>query len=118
MQINIASFIVRAQDGSLDLQATLDAIAPEVVSAVEKHDDALQGVASAVHAVFDQFKGTRLSTDALVSFASLHLQTDTPDAVNEAREKIKDYVKANPSIFSTRRGRGGGVARLSDVTDD
>lgn len=122
MNLNLASLVVRASDGTLDLQATLDAIAPEVVSLVEKMDNEYAEVASAVHAVFDQWKGTRLNTDAVISFSMQHLAAPTPDAVNKLTGKIKDYLKDNAgargeSLFWTRRGKGGGIKRWSDTAE-
>lgn len=122
MQINIANFIVRNSDGSLDLQGTLDALAPEVIAAVEKTDNQFADIANAVHAVFDQFKGIRLSTDSLVSFAMRNMEVSI-ETVSDTAGRIKDYVKANTgergvSLFSTKRGKGGGIQRWSDVTDD
>ena len=121
MQINITDSIVRNVDGTLDLEGTLKALSPKVLSLVEKLDLETADIGLAVHKVFDTFKGTRLASDAVVSFALQHL-TVTPETAGDITGKIKDFIKQNSgerdsSVFSTKRGRGGGVARWSDVSE-
>ena len=121
MMIDLSKFVVRNVDGTLDLQGTLDSITPEVVSLVEKQDSDTLEVAKAVHAVFDMFQGSRLNTAALTSFALQHL-TVTPESAGEVTGKIAEYIKVNSgergsSLFSVKRGKGGGVARWADVTE-
>ena len=122
MQINITDSIVRHSDGTLDLEGTLEMIKPKLIQLVEKLDSETVDIGKAVHTVFDTFQGSRLNTDAVVSFALQHL-TVTPESAGEITTKIKDYLKNNTgerdnSLFSTKRGRGGGVARWTDVKDD
>jgi len=121
MQINLASFVVRFADGSFDLDGTMQALAPEVVAAVEKQDSEYADIAKAVHAVFDTFKSARLNTAAVVSFAMQHLEV-TPATAGDVATKVQDYIKSNSgerdqSLFWTRRGRSGGVKRWCDTPD-
>lgn len=122
MQINITDSVVRHSDGSLDLEATLEALSPKVVALVEKLDSDSLDIGNAVHAVFDMFKGSRMNTNAVVSFALQNLQV-TPESAGELTSKIQEFIKLNSgeqgsSLFSTKRGRNGGVARWSDVKDE
>lgn len=121
MQINISDSVVRNSDGSLDLEGTLKAITPKVIQLVEKLDNETLDIAKAVHTVFDMFKGSRLNTNAVVSFALQHLEV-TPESAGELTGKITDYLKSNSgeqgsSLFSTKRGRNGGIARWDDVSE-
>jgi len=122
MQINITDSVVRHSDGSLDLEATLEALSPKVVALVEKLDCDTLDIAQAVHAVFDMFKGSRMNTNAVVSFALQHLSV-TPESAGELTAKVQEFIKMNSgergsSLFSTKRGRSGGVARWDDVSED
>lgn len=121
MHLDLLTFVQRHSDGSLDLEGTLEALSPKVVELVEQQDMETADVAKAVHAVFDTFKGSRLNTAAVTSFAMQHL-TVTPETAGDVTTKIQDYIKQNSgergeSLFSTKRGRGGGVARWDDVKD-
>jgi len=121
MNVNLSSFVQRHSDGTLDLQGTLEALSPKVVELVEQEDMATLDISKAVHAVFDTFKGSRLNTAAVTSFAMQHL-TVTPETAGDVTSKIQDYIKQNSgergeSLFSTKRGRGGGVARWEDVPE-
>lgn len=121
MQIDLSKFVVRYSDGSFDLDGTLEALTPKVVELVEQQDMETADVAKAVHAVFDMFKGSRLNTAAVTSFAMQHLSV-TPESAGDVTTKVQDYIKANSgergsSLFSTKRGRNGGVARWDDVPE-
>ena len=121
MQINLSKFIVRHSDGSFDLDGTLQALTPEIVTVVEKEDSQYADISKAVHAVFDMFKGTRLNTAAVVSFSMQHLMV-TPESAGDVTTKVQDYIKNNSgergeSLFWTRRGRNGGVKRWSDTPE-
>lgn len=122
MQIDLSKFVVRHSDGSFDLDGTLEALTPKVIELVEHQDMETVDIAKAVHAVFDMFKGSRLNTAAVTSFAMQHL-TVTPESAGEVTGKIQDYIKSNSgergsSLFSTKRGRNGGVSRWDDTPED
>lgn len=122
MQIDLNKFIVRYSDGSLDLDSTLNNLSTKVVELVEAQDMETMDIAKAVHAVFDTFKGSRLNTSAVVSFSLQHLSV-TPESAGDVTSKIQGYLKDNSgekgsSLFSSKRGRKGGIARWDDVTDE
>lgn len=108
----VADFIVR-NNGSIDLEASRAKFtaALELYTAERETEDA--SVADAVNAVFDQYKGAAVNLPALKSLALGKLNA-THAQFALLSDRVGNYVKANPSLFEVKKGKGGGVSRLAD----
>jgi hypothetical protein len=98
----------------------------EAFAAKQQNDE--EAVALAVHALFDEYKGTNINMPALVS-ATINKLNAPLNAYGEMADRVKAYITANkavngtnlnasgnPALFVIGKGRGvGGVRRISDI---
>lgn len=114
--IDLVSFVVRSADGSLDHEATLEKFAEAVatweVASVERE----AGILSALNALFDAHPGQRLKMDFICSKVLPALGA-TAETWTDTEEVVHGFIKSSPA-FHTRIGRGGGTARVSDMTGE
>lgn len=100
--------------GVIHLESTLRAVADAVTAYNSTHENDLEKVAGAVHAVFDDYLGTAINIPALKSLALNKLNGITPDSFVEMSERVGEYVRSNPEVFSVTKGPKGGVRRICD----
>lgn len=118
----VSEFVVR-NGASVDMAATVEKFSSALQEFLANEELVNGKVAEYVHAVFDKFPGCRFNTDSLISFTLKEMEA-TPDQYPAMSEAIKGYVSANKgdkesgAMFRVQRGKGGGVCRWADVTDD
>ncbi len=113
MNIDLASFIVRGFNGSVDTEGTLIKFA-ETLSAWEEARSAEDmTIGAALHALFDANPLKRLGSSFIMSQVLPALGA-TPETWGETEDKVTNYLKASPE-FDSRVGRGGGGGRLRDL---
>lgn len=115
--INLASFVVRDSDGSIDTLATVAKFEGVLAQFQVERETELATIGAAVHAVFDQYKGATLNMPALVSLSlqKLNVQAETYKALHE---RVVAFVHDNAGengLFRISKGKGGGVVRVCDV---
>jgi phage tail tube protein FII len=127
MQINLQSYVVRGSDGSVDEGATLDKFEATLSQYIAQRETELSTISDAVHAVFDQYKGTSINMPALTTFALQRLnaqpenykalETRVQEFVREnSQGEVKDGVAAHPlSMFLINKGKAGGCRRRADI---
>jgi hypothetical protein len=120
--------LVRASDGSIDQDASLDACSDAIVKYCAERETEEATIADAVNALFDEHKGARLNMP-FVQSATLRTLNVQPANYKVLSEKVAQYVRdhsqgekaedgsvARPdSLFLIGKGKGGGVARRCDL---
>ena len=119
MNINLNTYAVRANDGSIDLDATVSKFEGDVSTYVALQAADQEKVAEAVATVFDTNMGTNINMPFLVSQA-LPLLGVSASTHKSLSERVLAYVRSNAdgkgsNLFSIVKGIHGGVKRLSDV---
>lgn len=116
MNINIAQYTVRNADGSIDHEGTLAKFAGDLLRFEAERELEREVIANAVHALFDKHLGKRLNTPFVVGEALKALNAQ-PENYKVLTEKVQDFIRTSPD-FHTGKGKGGGVARLCDLTPE
>ena len=115
MSLNLNACAVDGSNGTVDLQATLEAVAAEVSRHNEEFTASLEVVAAPVNAVFDQFPGQSMAMATLTSLALTKMSVSISD-YPKMTAAIQAYVKGNQgTLFVSTRGRSGGTRRVSDT---
>jgi hypothetical protein len=123
MNINLNTYVVRAGDGSIDLDATCAKFARDLLAFQAERETETEAVGTAVNAVFDQFPGARINMPALVNYALQRLNVQ-PENFRILSEKVQSYVRDHSgpresgALFHIGKGKGGGVFRWSDQRED
>jgi hypothetical protein len=117
--INLNTYVIRASDGSIDLDATCAKFARDLLTFKTESETETEEVGAAVNSVFDQFPGARINMPALVNYALQRLNVQ-PENFRILSEKVQNYVRdhAGPredgALFHIGKGKGGGVFRWAD----
>lgn len=127
MQINIASYVLRSSNGSIDHESTLGKFANDLLTFELEQEAETSTIGAAIHALFDKFKGARLNLPYLSGEVARSMNVP-PDQFNAATAKIQAFVRSQSqgkseggveqypnSVFVIGRGAGGGVARRADL---
>lgn len=113
MNIVLAEYVVRYTDGSIDHEGTLARFAGDLSRFEAEREMENETIGTAVHAVFDIHKGSKLPTPFVVAEVLKSLKA-TPDNYKVLTEKVGEYLRTNPE-FVISKGRGGGVGRVRDL---
>ena len=106
MNLHISSFVVRSEDGSLDLDETLSKFSAVVKTweATQKADQ--ETVLAHINKFYDEMPGVAVSMSVLYSYVAGKMNAYTSDAFNTVKERCDDTVKSNPNIFTQERRTG------------
>jgi len=120
MKFNVKESAVRGANGLIDADATVALFTEQLSSYITNTEAKVAQVASAVSDVFDEHKGVRMNTPALVSFSLSKLGAG-PANYSDLEEAVGLYVHAqartesNPDgLFEITKGKGGGICRVCD----
>jgi len=115
--MNISVNVVLS-NGSVDLDATRAAFETALASFVTARETEQAGIATAVHAVFDEHLGKTLTMPTLAQYATQKLNAQ-PENLAVLTERTKQYIRDNKegdsSLFLVVKGKSGGVRRRSDL---
>lgn len=110
---------VRGSDGSIDVDASLNAWRTDLEVYASKESADLATIADAVTRVWNDNPGLKsMNLDAIASFSMRHLPAVAPSAYNDVSERIKEYVRSATDLFALTKGKGGGVQLLSRLTTE
>lgn len=127
--INIETFVVVDENNAVDTAETLRKFAAVLEQHLAKNEADFEVIGNAVNAVFDQYKGTQLNMNAIVSFTLMKLKEsghldNNVEKFKMFQDRIPDYVRANSgskesgSIFNDQwKGKGNGIIRWADNPD-
>lgn len=115
MNVNIVSFIVRGLNG-INMEATLTKFAEAVAAWDAASAERNARIRTVVHALFDKWHGHRLSSGFIQSEV-LPVLGSTPATWGEDEKAVIAYLASDPTLH-TRVGRGGGTARIADMTPE
>lgn len=117
MNIVLSSYVVLSVEGVIDHEATLEKFAENILKFEAEKDAENATISVAIHALFDQFRGARLNMPYLIGEVTRRLDAK-PDNYKSLSDKVQAFIRANAegddAMFMISRGKGGGVARLSD----
>jgi hypothetical protein len=114
--MNISYFIIRSVDGSIDHEATLGKFAGDLLQFEAEREIECSTIGAVVHATFDTHLGKRLPTPFVLNEALRALNAQ-PENYKVLTEKVQQFIRTSPE-FHTLPGKGGGVARLRDLTPE
>ena len=134
--LSLHSLAERAADGTIDEKSTMLKFQGILRQYIAERSTEDETIAEAVHAVFDEHKGTSINMDAVASFALPKLNVQ-PENFNYLKGRVLDYVRANADLpekkvdgkvvqaaeaprtraFAIGKGKGGGVRRWADVPE-
>ena len=112
MNINLAQYILRSEDGTIDLDSTLIKFQAdcEKYEAENSADNAT--VKDAINTIFDRYP-SNINMPALVSLVAGELKA-TPAQFETIKDRVANVIKGDPS-FKVAKGRNGGVSRSVTV---
>jgi len=114
MKINLGEYVVRGVDGTIDVLATCQKFEGDLLVHIAKQETEEAEVATAVHGVFDTYKGARINMPALISVTLQRLGVQ-PANYQVLSDAVHAYVRSNAgTLFTIQKGKGGGVSRISD----
>lgn len=137
MQIHLSSFVVRGADGAVDIAATTDKFGIELTKFIAVNETEVAVIATAVNAVFDDYRGQTLTMPTLINYALTKLHAN-PTNMPALTDRIRGYIHDNADrpaqkakdksilvpaeeprtrSFRISKGVGGGVSRWSDVPE-
>jgi hypothetical protein len=129
--MDLSKFVVRT-NGAVDKAATLVAFNLALDAVIVKDAETTGKVGEAVNAVFDEYKGAAINMPALCGMVCTKLSADK-DTFQDLSDAAKSYVQNNAqgdkdkttgtvenpeSLFVIAKGRGGGVRRRADITQE
>lgn len=112
MKIELSNYVIMAEDGSIDLEETLEKFETDVIAWDDAKKNGNVRVLGALHKVFDKNLGKGLPMDYLVNQVVLALGVNTPEAFADISERVPETVKSNPTVFANARRIG--TIRLAD----
>lgn len=114
-QINLSSYVVRANTGAVDIDQTVAKFQTDLekFAALQEADEA--AIASAVSAVFDAHPDASLNLPAVASLAFNRMGC-AASTYTEMVERIQTYVRSAKTLYVIKKGKGGGVSRVKPET--
>ncbi|CAB4196633.1 hypothetical protein UFOVP1290_153 [uncultured Caudovirales phage] len=113
--------LVHFTDGSVDTEGSVGAFRSALDAALIEQDAMSEGIALAVEAVFDTLNGARANMPYVINETLRRLST-TPANYNLLTEKVGEFIRANAQgdepTYHIGKGKGGGVIRLCDESED
>lgn len=113
--------LVHFSDGSIDTEASGREFFAQLDKLIVEEGKMSEDIAIAVEAVFDTLNGARANMPYVVNEALRRIGT-TPANYNLLTEKVGEFVRANAqgedAVYHIGKGKGGGVIRLSDESED
>jgi hypothetical protein len=113
--IDLNTCVVLQSDGTVSLAATLTSVSEAVAAFNTTHLLASEAIGTAVHAVFEQYKGVNINMAALAANVAQKLGTVSLSDYAAMSASVKEYVHNHPLEFVSTKGRGGGTRRISDT---
>lgn len=104
--------LTRNENGTINIDATLDAAYTHLAALIEKEAEVGRDVSASVHAVFDEHLGKTIPMPALASLALSNMGT-SPENFVEMDKAVRAYVRNAPE-FEVNKGKNGGVVRVCD----
>lgn len=107
-------YVVRAADGSIDINGSVAAFATALGTLAES-EVASEDIRDAVDAVCDKHPDNRLPMQALISLATTILAPE-PSALGSVTKRVHAWIRATAKEtgrFEIVKGVGGGVKRLA-----
>lgn len=127
----ITDFLVR-EDGIVNEEKSVEKFRSAMLKHIAESETELATIATAVGAVFDQYKGASINMPALCNFALGRLNAQ-PENYKSLSDRVAQYVRDNAqgkdltpkgqkekvwenssSLFVISKGVGGGVCRRAD----
>lgn len=114
--IDFEEYVIRADDGSVNQEATVARFAEQLATFAEQDRTVSQTVLAALNAAFDAqpVKGVRLAMPAVVYVTMKQLNPSEGTNITMLQNKIAAVVRSSPE-FKVGRGKGGGVSRVCDI---
>jgi len=109
-------YTVRNESGAVDVEASAVAYAEALVKWVDENELSKETLDTAVHAVFDRFRGQTILMPALLSAATIELNND-PSAHKANSQRLHKHIQGlrNSGVLKIVKGKGGGVVRVNDL---
>jgi hypothetical protein len=117
--VSFAGFVVRSEDNSVDIEASVAKFQEEFEAWLADSSSSNEAIETAIHKAFDAPGGNRdkdgVKFITLPDLAGLVWKDlGSPGLYTEAIKSVKEVIDNNP-IFASRKGRTGGVIRLAPV---
>lgn len=132
--------LVRYDNGSVNMDGTADVFSDRIANYIAEVELEGAQIASAVHMVFDRYRGSKMNVPFIIRQALTHLN-ETPENSKTLSDRVHVYIQENSDrsekkdkdgnviqvaepkrtrAFNIGKGKGSSVQRWSDVpvTDD
>lgn len=128
MNINLNKYVVINNNGTINVQATLNKFSEDLQMYDHKYEAQMESIGNAVNDIFDQYIGARLNT-AFIQGEVVRRMNIAPQNYNNICDKVQEYlhihsqgktdengnVERPNSYYLINKGKGGGVARRHDI---
>ena len=116
---NLTNYVVYSDNGNVDEVATMDKFSTDLAGYISEQECEDNSIGTAVHAVFDRYRGARINTPALVSYSLQELKADYK-SFKTLNVRVMNYIRRhtgdrNTAVFGVGKGKNGGVCRWADT---
>ena len=119
--IALATYCVRDEKGSIDVDATVAKFRADVLRHQVERETEQATIGTAVHAVFDEYPGASLNMPYVQSQTLSKLNAQ-PENFKALGKRVQRFIQENAAnersagmTFRIAKGKGGGVSRWVDV---
>jgi hypothetical protein len=112
-KVDLSEFVVRSDDGRVDVESTMSELARQVLDLVAKESALNANIETAVCAVFDGNVGKVLPMPYVVNTA-ISLMGVSPSEYASVSRAIARWIHTCGQ-FSVDKGKGGGVRRVTSL---
>lgn len=116
MNINLAQYVVRSENGSVDVDATLAQFHTDLTAWNESQRVNQETTLAAMIAVYEASKASAMVYPSLIAATASVLKVDfaAQGAFALVGERVRAVVASNPALFQVRKGKNaGGVAYMA-----
>jgi len=115
--INLVDFAIRSSEGTIDISATISKIEGLYLDIACDEERANEGIGKAVHDLYSKYPGRAFTMNDLPTIVIMGMGVAPDSNMTDLQEAILVYIRNSPEFYS-KKGKGGGVKRITDMTAD
>lgn len=114
--VNLATFATRTENGSIDIDATLNNLRAHLETYQASLDNDQDTILDAINKVYDRFPHASIGMAALSSAVAGELNVPY-DMYTTVAKRVQECVKNNSTLFVQKKGPGGGTSRVKKTEE-
>ena len=115
--ISLVDFAIRSAEGTIDISASISKIEGLYLDIACDEERVNKGIGKAVHGLYSKYPGRAFTMNDLPCHIIMEMGVAPDCNMTDLQEAILVYVRNSPEFYS-KKGKGGGVRRITDMTAD